>query len=356
MRNRNYRSCWKNWPSNSFLKHIVFFSIITLTFPLTASPQPVRAAQSFVTYYENGGSNTEPLKYNHNQLVIMAAEGVIAPPVLRNPPYRVSPDGKLGVFPGVGGITYNFRVGDSAVNIAADHVEPAVSIYNLGKAKERKSPESVALNVLSCIGNEARVLSGDAKGSKGWVIGKHGGAEHIMIDFPNEVYDKLSIGDKIQVRTHGTGMKLLNIKGVAVMNMSPALMQALTEVGMGVTSEGKLRIHVTHKIPAKIMGSGLGRDHVYTGDYDINLFDEKVIEQYKLSTLRFGDIVALMDADNTYGRIYRTGAISVGVVVHSKSFTAGHGPGVATLFSSKEGKIEPYEDPDANLAKLLKIR
>lgn len=308
---------------------------------------------------KNKNSNptaVEPLEYNQDQLVLMAVEGVIAPPVLRDPPYRVSPDGELGVYPGIGGITYNFRAGDSAVNIAADHVEPAVSIYNLGSRQNRNSPENVALNVLSCIGNEARVLTGDATGACGWVIGKHGGAEHVIVDFPDQVYEKLSIGDKIQIRAIGTGLKLQNIEGVTAMNLSPTLLDALAKAGTGVTVEGKLRIPVTHRIPAKIMGSGLGRNHVYKGDYDIQLFDEQVFKEHKLGTLRFGDIVALIDADNTFGRIYRTGAISVGVVVHSRSFTAGHGPGVVTLFSSKEGKIEPFIDSNANLTNLLKIR
>ena len=66
--------------------------------------------------------------------------------------------------------------------------------------------------------------------------------------------------------------------------------------------------------------------------------------------------MAIIDADHTYGRIYRTGSVSIGVVVHSRSWTAGHGPGVTTLFTSKEGRIETVIDPDANLAALLRIR
>ena len=300
--------------------------------------------------------SVKPLENNSDELVIMAAEGVIAPPVLGDPPFRVSPDGEVGLYPGTGGITYNFRSGDSAYKIAADHVEPAVSIYNLGSTNSRNSRENVALNSLSCIGNEALVISGEAKGAKGRVIGKHGGAEHIMVDFADEVFDKLGIGDKIRIRTHGAGMKLLNLEGVAVRNMSPYLLKALTKAGLGIATNGKLRAPVTHLVPAKIMGSGLGRNHVYKGDYDIQLFDEKVIKEHNLASLRFGDIVAIMDADNTYGRIYKTGAVSIGVVAHSRSFTAGHGPGVVTLFTSAGGKIEPFIAPDTNLAKLLKIR
>ena len=251
-----------------------------------------------------------PLQYNDDELVMMAVEGVIAPPIIGSSVYRISPDGEPMVFPGTGGITYNYRAGDSAVNIAADHVEPAVSMYAQGSSNDRNSGSNRALMVLSSIGNEARVLSGDAKGAVGRVIGKHGGIEHVMVDFPDEVYDDLSIGDEIQIRSIGTGLRLENVEGVVAMNISPTLMEALTEAGMGVTRDGTLRIPVTHRIPAMIMGSGLGRDNAYTGDYDIQLFDEEVFEEYNLGTLRFGDIVALIDADNTFGRIYRTGSIS----------------------------------------------
>ncbi len=133
-------------------------------------------------------------------------------------------------------------------------------------------------------------------------------------------------------------------------------MEALTRAGTGATADGRLRVPVTHRVPAKVMGSGLGRNHVYKGDYDIQLFDEEVVAEHSLDTLRFGDVVAIIDADHTYGRIYRTGSISIGVVVHSRSWTAGHGPGVTTLFSSREGKIDTFIDPDANLVRLLEIR
>ena len=313
-------------------------------------------AVTILVFTTSLSGQVRPLEYNGDELVMMAVQGEIAHPGLGDPPYRITPDGDLGVYPGVGGITYNFRVGDSAVKIAADHVEPAVSVSSLGRDQDRTGRRSVAFNVLSCIGNEAIVMSGDAKGARGWVIGKHGGAEHVMVDFPDDVYDLLAIEDVIQIRSMGTGMKLLNIDGVAVMNMSPQLMEALTRAGTGVTADGLLRVRVTHHVPAKIMGSGLGRNHVHKGDYDIQLYDEQVVAEHDLDTLRFGDIVAITDADNTYGRIYRTGAISIGVVVHSRSWTAGHGPGVTTLFSSREGRIETVIDADANLAQLLRIR
>ena len=299
-------------------------------------------------------NDLEPIEYNKDKLVKMAVIGYIAEARLGDPPYRVGADGSIGIFPATGSITYNLRTGDSAVDFAGDHVEPAVTLYNPGSTNSRRSPESRGFNVLSCIGNKVRVLDGDAEGAKGKVIGKHGGSEHVMVDFREpEVMKKMTPGDRMQVYSQGVGMELLNVDNVKVMNMSPQLMEALTEAGMGITPEGKLHIDVALTIPAKIMGSGLGRDHVHTGDYDIQLFDDKVVEEYNLDELRFGDIVAITDADHSYGRIYRTGAMTIGVVTHGGSIVAGHGPGVTTLFTSSEGNIEISTNPEANLKYLL---
>ncbi len=64
--------------------------------------------------------------------------------------------------------------------------------------------------------------------------------------------------------------------------------------------------------------------------------------------------MAIVDADHSYGRIYRRGSVSVSIVTHSDCYMAG--PGTTTLFTSKVGVIEPVIDDDANIAKILKLR
>jgi len=95
---------------------------------------------------------------------------------------------------------------------------------------------------------------------------------------------------------------------------------------------------------------------VNSGDYDIQLFDETIVAQYGLEKLRLGDLVGIIDADHSFGRIFRQGAISVGVVVHTNCVTAGHGPGVTTLMTSPTGKIIPQISQSANIASLLELR
>ncbi len=256
------------------------------------------------------------------------------------------------ILPGVGGITYNVRVGDLATGWMADHVEPGVSLENREPDSRMPQAQSRALNVLSCVGNEATVVEGDAKGEKGTVVGKHGGIEHVMVDFPPEVMEKLIIEDKVMIKAFGVGLKLLEIPEVKTFNLDPGFLDAINPVIEG----GKLRVPVTHTVPAAIMGSGLGRNQVSSGDYDITLFCEETVEEYGLEDLRLGDLVAIVDADHSFGRIYRKGAISVSIVTHSDCVTAGHGPGTTTLFTSKTGTIEPVIDADANIAKILGLR
>ncbi len=291
------------------------------------------------------------LRTNAEKLIKMSVIGEIASPTIRSV-YNISATGKPMVFPGIGGIKYNLRVGDSACGWEADHAEPGVSIENKETIPQLGQATNTALNVLSCIGNHATVVNGDAKGAKGTVIGKHGGIEHVLIDFPSTILDKLVLGDKIQVKACGVGLKLSDFPKISLFNLDPALLELWNPEASG----DKLEVPVTHIVPAAVMGSGLGANQVASGDYDIQLFDKTVVDQYGLETLRLGDIVAIIDADHSFGRIYRQGAISIGLVTHTNCFAAGHGPGVTTLMTSAEGKIIPQIKRDANIASILKLR
>ncbi|MEM2936923.1 MAG: DUF4438 domain-containing protein [Candidatus Bathyarchaeia archaeon] len=292
------------------------------------------------------------LRTNFDRLVKISVVGEVASPVYGRGVYNISAEGVPMVLPGVGGITYNVRVGDPACGWEADHVEPGVSIENKENDPRFGQGANTALNVLSCVGNEAFVVSGDAKGARGVVTGKHGGIEHVLVDFQPETLEKLMLGDKVLVKAFGVGLKLLDFPEVKVMNMDPRFLEALNPRPNG----DKLEVPVTHIIPAAIMGSGLGANQTYSGDYDIQLFDENVRREYGLDDLRLGDLVAILDADHSYGRIYRKGAVSVGIIVHTNCVTSGHGPGVTTLLTSSSGKIIPKIDPKANIALLLKLR
>ena len=292
------------------------------------------------------------LKTNVDRLVKISVVGEAASPVIGRSVYNISAEGTPVVLPGVGGITYNVRVGDPACGWEADHVEPGVSLENKENDPRFGQGANAAFNVLACVGNEAVVVGGEAKGAKGVITGKHGGIEHVLVDFPSKTLEKLMLGDKVLIKAYGVGLKLLDYPDVKVMNVDPHLLKALSLKPKG----GKLQIPVTHVIPAAIMGSGLGVNQTYSGDYDIQLFDKSVRKEYGLDDLRLGDLVAILDADHSYGRIYRKGAVTVGIVVHTDCVSSGHGPGVTTLFTSSNGRIMPRIDAKANIAVILKLK
>ncbi len=277
--------------------------------------------------------------------------GEVASPVYGKSIYRISAEGSPVVLPGVGGITYNIRVGDLACGWEADHVEPGVSLENKENDSRFARGANTALNVLSCVGNEAVVIADSAKGDKGLVTGKHGGIEHVLVDFQKETLEKLVLGDKVLVKAFGQGLKLLDFPDIKVMNMDPNFLNALNPK----PKDNKLEVPVTHEIPASIMGSGLGANHTYSGDYDIQLFDEATRKEYGLDDLKLGDLVAIKDADHSYGRVFKRGAMSVGIVVHTNCVSSGHGPGVTTLFTSSKGKITAKTDNKANISSILKL-
>jgi hypothetical protein len=286
------------------------------------------------------------LSTNRANLVVMHVAGEIAPASVPSSLYDVGADGVPRILPSVGGICLNVRVGDNAFTPVGDHIEPAVS------ARAKDDYANVGFCALACVGNKATVLSGDAKGETGIVTGKHGGIEHVMIDFNERVLAKLSIGDKIGIRAVGVGLALTDRSDVTLFNGDPDLFER-----MGIReADGALQVSVAKIVPAAIMGSGLGRATVARGDYDIQSFDPQMVERYGLRELRFGDIVAITDADHRFGRIYRTGATSIGIVAHGNSFIAGHGPGVTSLMTSPSGGIVPRIDAAANITTILNLR
>lgn len=286
------------------------------------------------------------LKTNKDRLPKVSVLGEISSPAWLHP-YRVGYDGVPRVVIGTGGITYNARIGDPALGWSADHMEPGVSVKN-GDEKANNS-----LNVFSCVGNEAVVVSGDAKGARGVVTGKHGGIEHVLVDFPPDILECLAIGDKVQVRSMGQGLEIEGFPGVKVMNIDPDLLEKMK---IEARPHGKLRVPVAAVAPAHLMGSGIGSPSAERGDYDITTQDPGELKAHGLEGLRFGDIVAVTDRSSFFGRHYKRGAIEIGVVVHSDSRISGHGPGVTTLLTTESGEIEPVLDPGANLAFYLGIK
>ena len=190
-------------------------------------------------------------------------------------------------------------------------------------------------------------MDGEAKGDEGFVTGKHGGIEHTICYFSPETLDKLKIGDQILIRAKGLGLELSDYPDIACLNLSPELLDKIAPE----EKDGKLVVPCVAEVPPYLMGSGIGAASAYTGDYDIMTGDLDALKEAGLENLRFGDLVLLIDCDNRFGRQYKKGARTLGVVVHSNCILSGHGPGVAALLSSSEGEmLVGRHDENANLA------
>lgn len=284
------------------------------------------------------------MKTNQAKLVMQSVQGGIHHPTMSGSGHWVGYDGIGRITYGVGGITYNYKIKDNCMNIEGDHVEPGVSLKNM------TANENNALMALSCVGNIAKVISGEAKGKCGYVSGKHGGIDHVMIAFDEETLEQLSINDQILIKAYGQGLKALDYPDITFLNLDPNLLEK-----MPIKEEnGVLKVGVTHHIPAHLMGSGLGSTTMLTGDYDIMTQDKDTNQIHHLETLRFGDFVCIEDHYNQNGPHYFKGAKSIGVIVHSDSYTSGHGPGVCILMTCKSDCLQTYVDEEANLANCMK--
>jgi hypothetical protein len=283
---------------------------------------------------------------NADKLVSLSVMGQIATPSfpgLPAEPYRLASNGTPFLLPTYGSIVYNVSVGDSAFGWLADCIHPGVSI-NLADDNGNRG-----LRVLSCLGNTAVVMSGEAKGSRGVVTGKSGRfSEHVIVHFAKQAREKMAIGDKIIVRAKGVGMQLANHSDIYLKGCAPELLEALKPE----TKDGKLEVPVVANVPAHLLGAGAGLDSE-GGSVHIQTTDKKAVKEAGLDTLRLGDVVALENYDSRYQHGYLRGAIGIGVIGQGDSPRAGYGPGITVIMTSAGGGIVPKLTEGINLKSLL---
>ena len=289
---------------------------------------------------------------NADRLVRQVLAGEVWPPLADRHAYRVGPDGQPFLLPGMGGVTLDVHCGDPATGYASDHLEPGASI------RHRDPGANMALQFLTCVGNQVTVVSGPAAGATGHVIGQHA---YVLADFPGDATAEgpgksdtaadLATGDAVTVLAVGQGLALPGHPQVVVKNCAPGLLAAMPG---GTRPDGRLEVHVAARVPAEAIGAGAGMASEYAntdlmGAYaglgpDLSL---------GLEGLRIGDLVALADADHRYGRGYRPDYLTIGVISTGQCMMFGHGPGPSTLMSGPASAFCLVDDGDANLARWL---
>ena len=283
------------------------------------------------------------LRTNKENLPIISCTSEITSPALGSR-WSIDTDGKCFQKAGMGGICLNIGLGDKALGWEGDHVEPDVTVKFVGRQSAEDDMINYGLQFQACIGNDVYTCERNPKDrTKGMVIGKHGGVNHVMTCFGDKK-DRLLPGQEILVWSWGQGLKLLDYPEIQIWNIDPDL---LLKIPIKIKQDGSIEFPVTHCFPGSVMGSGLGDNEVYIGDCDITLTTEE--EKEKAKELRIGDLVAIHNFDGRYGRHNRRDYVTIGVIIHGDSNISGHGPGLTTIASGQLRFLNFHIDLKANI-------
>lgn len=284
---------------------------------------------------------------NEASLVAVSVAGAIAHPAfpgLPAEPYRLAADGTAFLLPAYGGIVYNVSVGDRAFGWAADCIHPGVSIKAADDLRNR------GLNVFACVGNRAKVMTGQAAGVLGIVTGKSGRfSEQVICHFPREARTRMAVGDQVVVRSEGVGLALTGHPEIMLKGIGPTLLAVLP-----MREGAALEVGVVARVPAHLVGAGLGLTSE-GGSLHVQSTDRAELTAHGLDALRLGDLVAVEDTDSRFNHGYLRGALAIGVVSATDGPRAGYGPGLTILMTAPAGQLGAFEDPAANIADLMQI-
>jgi hypothetical protein len=273
-----------------------------------------------------------------DRLVTQPLLGEVWPPLADRHAYRVDADGRPFLLPGMGGATLGVHPGDPATGWASDHLEPGLSV------RHPDAPANYALQFLSCVGNIVTVRSGPAAGATGRVIGQHA---YVLVDMPDDALEQICTGDTVVVRAAGQGLRLVEHPDIVVKNTAPGLLEAL---GVETTSDARLRVQVAARVAAAAVGAGAGMVSEYANTDLMGAYAGQGEDlSLRLESLRIGDVVAMESQDHRWGRGYREGFVTVGVISTGQCRLFGHGPGPSTLLSGPAESFDLVDDAEANL-------
>ena len=287
---------------------------------------------------------TSSLATNADRLVRQPLRGEVWPPLADRHAYRVDADGTPFLLPGMGGVTLGVHPGDPATGYASDHLEPGLSI------RHREPAANYALQFLACVGNRVTVRSGPATGATGRVIGQHA---YVLADLADADLEQVATGDIVDVMASGQGLRLADHPDIVVKNADPALLPAL---GVHTGEDGRLVVPVAARVPAAAVGAGAGMVSEYANTDLMGAYAGQGDDlSLGLESLRIGDVVALADQDHRYGRGWRPGWLTIGVISTGHCRLFGHGPGPSSLLSGPAEAFAPVGDTEANVRRAFEI-
>lgn len=271
---------------------------------------------------------------NRARLTTLRIGGTVSTPTLNE---VIDPGGMLVSRPGQGGMVLGVPLGAQAVRWESDHLEPGATLVHPDPAANR------ALQVLSCVGNAATVRSGAAAGLRGTVYGKHGG---VLIAFNTDRAHLVTPGDEVSIDSVGVGLRIDAEPDIHLHSCDPDLVNYLVR---GRTRDGRLRVVVTASVPVEAAAAGIGMP---SNALNIDL-DIRHLAGAELGSLAFGDVVLLHDHDHRFGRQYRPGWVTLGVIAHGHSVGGGHGIGMTTLLTGPQSRLLIERRSDVSIADYL---
>ncbi|MEU4806271.1 DUF4438 domain-containing protein [Actinosynnema sp. NPDC023587] len=242
--------------------------------------------------------------------------GEVETPRLGPEPYLVDRDGAPYVPTATGGVVLGLRLGDGVFDVDGDHAAPGVTLVHPDPAACH------ALTAFACLGNEAVVRTGDARGATGRVLGKREG--RVIAVFPQEVLARMLPADQVVIRAHGQGAAARG--GVTALNIDPGVLAAL-DVGS-----------VRARVPSHLVGNGFGRP-AHQWDLDVQ------VDRADAAHWRLGDLLCLDDVDVRHNAGHREGWLTMAVLVHASSPLPGHGPGAMPVLCGPASAFTVRVDP-----------
>jgi hypothetical protein len=282
------------------------------------------------------------LRTNKDRLVTQILLGEVWPALADRHGYKVDADGTPILLPGMGGVTLGVHPGDPATGYAADHLEPGLSV------RARDGGANMALQFLSCVGNVVTVRTGPAAGRTGKVIGQHA---YVLVDMAEADLAEVTVGDQVVIAARGQGLKLLDHPAIVAKNLDPDLLDRLP---IRTLDDGRLEVGVAARVPAAAVGAGSGMVSEFANTDLMGAYAGQGEDlSLGLESLRIGDLVAISDADHRFGRGYRPGYLTIGVISTGHCRLFGHGPGPSTILSGPADAFRLVDNPDAHLGGIL---
>jgi hypothetical protein len=147
---------------------------------------------------------------------------------------------------GTCGINYNLRLGDKVFGWAsADRATVGVA----AEGGDERNAGSWA--TMTALGNEVKVLAGEARGKTGLVIGKFGMS--VLLHFEGDVLDLLAVGDTVQVKARGFGLELVGVE-----DHDPSPDAGALEKFAVLREDGKSKRPWSRRSRPRSVGSGAG--------------------------------------------------------------------------------------------------